>query len=103
MFHSFSWTRKLTSTTAKSRLRAIYRGLLGEAFAHDAQAQAICQAGLTHGHDKKLPYIMRSFFYLPLEHAEDLAKQEQCVALYQSLLEEVPAAHKERVEFDSDQ
>ena len=75
--------------------RNIYRGT-SEAFAHDAQAQAICKAGLDLGHDQELPYVMRSFFYLPLEHAEDPDSQERCVALYRALHAEVPEPYKEK-------
>jgi uncharacterized protein (DUF924 family) len=34
------------------------------------------------GDDQLLPPLQRAFVYLPLEHAEDMAMQEQAVALF---------------------
>mgnify|MGYP000666357410 CR=1 FL=1 len=59
-----------------------------------ALAQQWCLQGLDAGLDQALPPIRRVFFYLPLEHAESMPLQDRCVALYQRLLEDVPAAHR---------
>lgn len=57
-------------------------------FAGDARALALAQQGLALGHDQQAPPMARIFFYLPLEHAEDLALQRQSVALFQRLADE---------------
>lgn len=69
--------------------RNIHRGQ-PEAFAADDKARALCLEGLAKGHDQRLHPIERLFFYLPLEHSEDLALQERSVALVGALVEEVP-------------
>lgn len=74
--------------------RNVYRGT-AQAFSVDAQAQRWCLEGLARGQDQELPAIQRLFFYLPLEHAEDLALQEHGVALFEKLLNDVPEAHRE--------
>ncbi len=57
------------------------------AFATDAHALAIAQQAIAEGIDREFLPVQRWFFYLPLEHSENLANQEQCVAL----LEQLPA------------
>jgi uncharacterized protein (DUF924 family) len=69
--------------------RNIYRDS-PQAFACDHKALALCRDGVTHGHDRALPPLQRVFFYLPMEHAEDLAEQERCVAAFETLLTEAP-------------
>ncbi|MEQ1709356.1 MAG: DUF924 family protein [Terricaulis sp.] len=60
--------------------RNIYRGS-AHAFAADGLAQAIALQAIANGHDAATPMPLRIFFYLPLEHAENLALQTRCVAL----------------------
>jgi uncharacterized protein (DUF924 family) len=55
------------------------------AFAFDAKAREHCLAGLSSEQDQSLSPIERTVFYLPLEHAEDLALQERSVAMYEAL------------------
>ena len=62
--------------------RNMFRGS-ARAFATDAQARAITAGALLKGFDGTIP-DMRSFFYLPFEHSEDLADQERGVALYKA-------------------
>lgn len=57
-----------------------------EAFAFDPIARGWCREGLQSGAHLRLRAIERVFFYLPLEHSEALADQEQAVALYEELL-----------------
>lgn len=73
--------------------RHLFRGTK-EAFSQDAKARALCLGGLDHFHDRLLHPIHRMFFYLPLEHAEDMALQRRSIALYARLLEEAPAPLK---------
>jgi uncharacterized protein (DUF924 family) len=68
--------------------RHVHRDRAG-AFAFDAKAREQCLAGLATAQDQELSAIQRTIFYLPLEHAEDLALQERSVALYQALCEDV--------------
>lgn len=50
-------------------------------FATDAQARRVADAAIAAGHDMMVVQALRLFFYLPFEHAEDLADQERAVAL----------------------
>ncbi|MFL6662588.1 MAG: DUF924 family protein [Rhizobacter sp.] len=61
------------------------------AFAGDAQALAAARAMVAAGHDMALPPVQRSFVYLPFEHAEDLAAQDEGVKLFAALAAESPA------------
>ncbi len=72
--------------------RNVYRGS-ERAFASDHLALAVCQAGLADNFDKALTPSQRAFYYLPLEHAEDLACQQRSVALFEALAAEVAASH----------
>jgi uncharacterized protein (DUF924 family) len=56
-----------------------------QAFATDSMALGIAKAAIARGFDRATPMPGRQFFYLPLEHSEDLADQEQCVALFRAL------------------
>jgi len=67
--------------------RNIFRGT-PEAYAFDPGARKICLEGLSEGIDGDLEIVERAFFYLPLEHSEDLALQDRSVALFQKLLDE---------------
>lgn len=59
-----------------------------QAFAQDALALAACYQGREQKLDKDLHLIHRQFFYMPLEHSENLADQKLCVALMGQLVEE---------------
>ena len=61
-----------------------------DAFAADAPALQVAQSAIKAGRDRHLPSVHRAFLYMPLEHSEDLAIQEQCVALFEALAAEVP-------------
>ena len=74
--------------------RNIYRNT-PTAFAADQLALNWCLSGITAGLDKQLRPIERVFFYLPMEHAEDLGMQHRCLWQFQQLVEIVPEAHKE--------
>lgn len=86
-------------TTPKGRLaliilvdqfpRNIYRGT-PKSFAFDAQAAALTKEGLALGHDKQLFPVERAFFYLPLEHAENVEDQNLSVALFTQLADAFP-------------
>ena len=59
--------------------RNMYRGD-ARAFAQDEHAFECANEALARGDDASLLPVQRQFLYLPLEHSEDLADQERCVA-----------------------
>lgn len=73
--------------------RNMYRGTPA-AFAGDAQALALAQKLVDSGELLRLPPLQRWFATMPLEHAEDLALQQQCVRLFEALAAEV-GPHRE--------
>ena len=73
--------------------RNIYRDT-ADAFSLDGQALAHTRAAIEAGQDAALRPIERVFLYLPLEHAEDLALQDESVALFEALRDQVPDAHQ---------
>lgn len=86
--------RDAWAATARGRLalillldqfsRQLYRGR-AEAFASDRHALGLALAGIDAGLDAQLGDPERAFFYMPLQHAEDLALQERSVALFAAL------------------
>ena len=60
--------------------RNMHRGM-PKAFATDRQALAAAKLALAHGWDMNAPEPERQFFYMPFEHSENLADQDQAVAL----------------------
>ncbi|QRY80068.1 DUF924 domain-containing protein [Pseudomonas sp. PDNC002] len=64
------------------------------AYAGDARAQQLVLQGLAAGFDRQLPRIERVFVYIVLEHAEDLASQDEAVRLYEALQSESSDSEK---------
>jgi len=64
------------------------------AYAGDARAQHLVRQGLEAGFDRQLPRIERVFVYLVLEHAEDLASQNEAVRLFEALQGEAGDSEK---------
>jgi uncharacterized protein (DUF924 family) len=64
--------------------RNIFRGT-PRAFGGDPQALALARETVAAGRHRQLPAIHRVFLYLPLEHCEDLATQDQCLRLFAEL------------------
>ncbi|MCB1118833.1 MAG: DUF924 domain-containing protein [Chlamydiia bacterium] len=77
--------------------RNIHRGT-PEAFASDAKAQELVKNALEKGEDRQLNPIERVFFYMPLEHAEDLPLQNLSVKLFESLVQTLPLEQKAQFE-----
>ncbi|WP_286239548.1 DUF924 family protein [Neptuniibacter halophilus] len=77
--------------------RTIYRGSR-EAFSGDSQALRLSLEGRSSGHDRALEFVERTFFYMPLEHAESLEIQEQCLRCFEEMLLEVPQSKRIQVE-----
>ena len=69
-----------------------------QAFSFDLKAQTLVQEGIILGHDTELDGIVRSFFYMPLEHAENLALQELCVEKMAGLIADAPEASRPALE-----
>jgi uncharacterized protein (DUF924 family) len=74
--------------------RNIYRRR-AKAFAGDARAQLLVRDALTTGEDVALPIAGRVFLYMPLEHAEDAALQEESVRRFGLLATQAPTALSE--------
>lgn len=70
--------------------RNIYRGT-GEAFCGDHRAITLTLEGLARGMDRKLPWVGRVFFLMPLMHAEDEDLQQRSVEAFTALQAEAPA------------
>ena len=73
------------------------------AFAGDAQALAAASALVGSRQDERLAPLQRAFVYLPFEHAEGLAMQDEAVRLFERLVAQAPElqtmldyAHKHR-------
>jgi uncharacterized protein (DUF924 family) len=66
-----------------------------DAFSSDPLARRHCLAGLAAAQDQSLRPIERIFFYLPLEHSEDLSQQDESISRYQALANSAKPAHRE--------
>lgn len=65
--------------------RNLFRGQ-ARAFAGDARARTLALRLVDSGDHLKLHPLQRWFACMPLEHAEDLALQDRCVALFEALV-----------------
>jgi uncharacterized protein (DUF924 family) len=59
-------------------------------FAADPQAVEVAARAIARGFDREVSTLARMFFYLPFEHAEDMAHQDRCVALSEQAVAEAP-------------
>jgi len=64
--------------------RNVWRGT-GHAYATDPLARMFALKALDAGQDRLVENDLRTFFYLPLQHAEDRALQDRSLALFQAL------------------
>ena len=71
--------------------RNVFRGT-ARAFAQDPRALALGLEALARGDERALAPVERLFLYLPLEHAEDAAAQEESVRRFEALAAEAPEA-----------
>jgi len=93
------WSRQPESALAQILLldqftRNVFRDT-PRAFAGDARALAAATAMVGQRQDEALPALQRSFVYLPFEHAEGAAAQDEAVRLFTRLLESTPAPSPE--------
>jgi uncharacterized protein (DUF924 family) len=59
--------------------RNMFRGHAG-AFSTDAKARAVAARAIEAVFDRRVPTVLRPFFYLPYMHSEDMADQDRSVA-----------------------
>lgn len=82
--------------------RNIYRGT-ARSFAYDTKALALALEGIALGVDEQLKPVQRAFFYLPLEHSEEMAVQDRSLERYARLAmqaaPEVKAAFREYLDY----
>ncbi len=71
--------------------RNIYRGR-ADAFTGDERALALALDAIDHGMDREVGLLERAFYYMPLQHSEDLAAQELSVRVTEQLDAECLAA-----------
>lgn len=64
--------------------RNVFRGT-ADAFKGDGKAQSVAEHALERGFDRAFPKEVRTFFYLPFEHSEEMAHQERSVDLFRAL------------------
>ena len=69
--------------------RNMHRGT-PQAYAHDELARGLCLRGLSEGLHTQLRPAERAFYFLPLQHTESIADQEQCVAYFEQELANTP-------------
>ncbi|GAP98557.1 DUF924 family protein [Leptolyngbya sp. NIES-2104] len=62
--------------------RNMFRGT-PRSFATDSKALKIAKRAIAQKFDQQVPPIQRFFFYLPLEHSENLDDQNESVRLYE--------------------
>jgi len=69
--------------------RNVFRGA-AQAFAGDTRALAAARALVDSGNDRTLSGVQRQFVYLPFEHAEDMAAQNESLRLFAQLEGDAP-------------
>lgn len=94
-------------STSRSRLalillldqfsRNLFRGT-PQAFAQDPRAQRLTLDGIREELDRQLSPIERGFFYMPLQHAEQLKLQEKSVEMYRRLLDEAEPEWRDAIQ-----
>jgi uncharacterized protein (DUF924 family) len=64
--------------------RNAFRGT-PRAYSSDALARQTAEAAIAAGHDRQFDSVLRGFFYMPFMHSENVADQDQSVALQRDL------------------
>lgn len=77
--------------------RNIHRGE-AKAYLGDVKALSIADAALARGYDREMVFDQRRFFYLPFEHAEDMANQDRAIALFTRAYAEAAPEDRARAE-----
>lgn len=91
------WTQTPPGTLALVLLLDQFTRVIGrgtpDAFIGDAAAQRVTLAAIDAGTDQELRFCERSFLYMPLMHAEDVALAEKSLEVF-AALEQARAAHR---------
>ncbi|MEQ8298944.1 MAG: DUF924 family protein [Hyphomonas sp.] len=77
--------------------RNLFRGS-PRAYSQDALALRLCKEGLSLRQDLTLSEAERIFFYLPLEHAEDIGDQTRSVEMFSALAKDARSEFKKLAE-----
>lgn len=77
--------------------RSVYRGMAA-AYEQDPACQIQTLEGVEAGFDLELRPLERVFYYLPLEHAEDLEVQGRSVELFTALRDGAPEVVRDKFE-----
>ncbi|MEQ9434555.1 DUF924 family protein [Hyphomonas sp.] len=77
--------------------RNLFRGS-PRAFSQDALALRLCKEGLSLREDLTLSEAERIFFYLPLEHSEDIGDQTRAVEMFSALVKDARSAFRQLAE-----
>lgn len=72
--------------------RNMFRGT-PKSFVTDAKALSVAKNAVSNGCDRSLLPVQRWFIYLPFEHSENLADQEQSVELFATLADDSASAN----------
>ncbi len=78
--------------------RNIYRGT-ARSFSYDEKALELVLEGLELRADETLGPDQRAFFYLPLEHSEEMEIQDRSLERYSSLVLSVPPSERDPLRF----
>ena len=66
-------------------------------WAHDHLTAELAQQAIERGWDRQLQGHSRVFLYMPLMHSEQLAHQDQCVALFEAMNDELQGEARQRL------
>jgi len=69
-----------------------------KAFACDEKALSISLDGIQNGFDRELAVFERAFFYLPMEHSEDIEIQKLSVSAFRKLVDDALPAQRSTCE-----
>ncbi len=78
--------------------RNMFRGT-PKMFEADPLAREVCREGIDAGFDAELALDERLFFYLPLEHSEDIRDHEQCLAMFRALCDTASESSRSDAEY----
>jgi uncharacterized protein (DUF924 family) len=78
--------------------RNMFRGT-SRMFESDRHALSIANDAITRGDERVLRFAERGFLYLPFEHSESLADQDQCVALLRAFRNEADPELRSGVDY----
>jgi uncharacterized protein (DUF924 family) len=78
--------------------RNIYRNR-PQSFAYDHIARDCTMQAIAKGFDSLYHPVKRIFFYMPLEHSENIETQKKCRRIFENLVDTCPAELKKQMEF----